>query len=92
MLATGQVVKVGAARAQRYLLPRDIAGIGKQVLVHQVQPSGDLQRLGTLYPLVGGGFWMEEDDKVHGQSAYHDSIPWFLMDTRPQGFLGRAFM
>ena len=56
-----------------------------------MQPSGELQRFGTLYPLAGGGFWMEEDDKAHGQSAFHASLPWFLMDTRPQGFLGRAF-
>jgi hypothetical protein len=91
LLASGQVVKVGAARAQRYLLPRDVSGVGRQVLVHQVQPGGDLQRFGTLFPLAGGGFWMEEDDKAHGQSAFHASLPWFLMDTRPQGFLGRAF-
>ncbi len=34
---------------------------------------------------------MEQADKAHGQSAFHPSLPWFLMDTRPQGFLGRAF-
>ena len=91
LMASGQVVKVGAARAQRYLLPRDVPGVGKQVFIHQVLPSGELQRLGMLYPLAGAGFWMEEDDKAHGQSAFHASLPWFLMDTRPQGFLGRAF-
>lgn len=92
LLATGQVVKVGAARAQRYLLSRDVPGVGRQVLIHQVQPGGELQVFGTLYPLIGGGFWMEEADKSHGQSAFHPSLPWFLMDTRPQGFLGRAFV
>ena len=91
LLASGQVVKVGAARAQRYLLPRDVPGVGRQVAIHQVQPSGEVQRFGTLYPLVGGGFWMDEADKDHGQSEFHPSLPWFLMDTRPQGFLGRAF-
>jgi hypothetical protein len=90
LLASGQVVKVGAARAQRYLLPREVVGVGRQVVVHQVLPSGTAQRLGTLYPLVGGGFWMDECDKVHGQSAFYASLPWFLWDMRPQGFLGRA--
>jgi hypothetical protein len=56
-----------------------------------VLPSGELQNFGTLYPLAGGGFWMEEVDKAHGRSEFHLSLPWFLMDTRPQGFLGRAF-
>lgn len=91
LLASAQVVKVGAARAQRYVLPRDVPGVGRQVLIHQVQPDGELQAFGTLYPLVGGGFWMDEVDHTHGQSAFHPSLPWFLMDTRPQGFLGRAF-
>jgi len=91
LLASSQVVKVGAARAQRYLLPRDVPGVGHQVLIHQVQLGGELQVFGMLYPLVGGGFWMEEADKIHGQSAFHPNLPWFLMDTRPQGFLGRAF-
>jgi hypothetical protein len=91
LLALGQVVKVGAARAQRYLLPRDVPGVGRQMLIHQVQPHGELQRFGTLYPLAGGGFWMDEEDKVHGRSEFHASLPWFLMDTRPQGFLGHGF-
>ena len=91
LLALGQVVKVGAARAQRYLLPRDVPGVGRQVLIHQVQPDGELQRFGTLHPLAGGGFWMEEADKAHGRSEFHPSLPWFLMDARPQGFLGRSF-
>lgn len=91
LLASGQLVKVGAARAQRYLLPRDVTGVGRQLSIHQVPASGEPQRLGTLYPLVGGGFWMDEVDKDHGQSAFHPSLPWFLMDTRPQGFMGRAF-
>jgi len=77
LVASGQVVKVGAARAQRYLLPRDVLGVGLQVLIHQVLPDGELQRFGTLYPLAGGGFWMEEADKAHGQSEFHPSLPWF---------------
>ena len=91
LLASGAVVKVGAARAQRYLLPRDVPGVGRQVLIHQVLLSGELQNFGTLYPLPGGGFWMDEADKAHGRSEFHPSLPWFLMDTRPQGFMGRAF-
>lgn len=92
LLSSGQVVKVGAARTQRYLLLRDVPGVGSQVLIHQVHSDGEVQRFGTLYPLADGGFWVEEADKSHGQSAFHPSLPWFLMDTRPQGFWGRAFV
>lgn len=92
LLADGTLVAVGSARARRYLLPRDVPGVGRQVPIHAVQPGGAVQFFGTLYPLAGDGFWMEEADRTHGQSARHDSLPWFLYDMRPQGFLGRGFV
>lgn len=92
LLADGTLVAVGAARARRYLLPREVPGVGRQVPIHAVQPGGAVQFFGTLYPLAGDGFWMEEADREHGQSARHDSLPWFLYDMRPQGFLGRGFV
>lgn len=92
LLADGQMVAVGSARARRYLLLRDVPGVGRQVPVHAVQPDGSVQFFGTLYPLAPEGFWMDEADREHGQSARHDSLPWFLYDMRPQGFLGRGFV
>ncbi len=92
LVADGSLVAVGSARARRYLLPRDVPGVGRQVPIHAVQPDGNVQFFGTLYPLAGEGFWMEEADREHGQSARHDSLPWFLHDMRPQGFLGRGFL
>jgi hypothetical protein len=92
LVAGGEVVPVGAARARRYLLPREVEGVGRQVPIHAVTPQGELRPFGTLHPLAGGGFWMDEADKAHGRSAFHDSLPWFLYDMRPQGFLGRGFV
>ena len=91
-IASGQLVAVGAARARRYLLPREVEGVGRQVLIHEVTPQGGLNLFGTLHAVVGGGYWMDEADKAHGSSAFHDSLPWFLFDMRPQGFMGRAFV
>ena len=91
LTASGQLIAVGAARARRYLLPREIEGVGRQVPIHEATPDGRLRPFGTLYPLAGGGFWMDEADKAHGSSAFHESLPWFLYDMRPQGFLGRGF-
>jgi len=92
LLADGTLIAIGQARARRYLLPRDIPGVGRQVPIHAVQPDGSLRFFGTLYPLAGDGFWMDEADREHGQSAQHPSLPWFLYDMRPQGFLGRGFV
>lgn len=88
LLRSGQVIKVGAARSQRYLLPRHIEGVGSSVPIRELDEHGHSRPFGTLVPLAGGRFWMEED---HGTSAVHDDLPWFLYDLRPQGFLGRGF-
>lgn len=92
LLASGQLVAVGAARARCYLLPREVDGVGRQVPIHAVTPQGELHPFGTLHPLASGGFWMDETDKAHGHSAFHNSLPWFLYDMRPQGFLGHSFV
>ena len=91
LVASDRLIAVGAARGRRYLLPREVDGVGRLVPIHEVTPEGTLRPFGTLYPLSGGGFWMDEADKAHGSSAFHDSLPWFLYDMRPQGFLGRGF-
>ena len=91
-IAVGRLLRVGPESARHLLLPREVPGVGQQVPIHQVLANGQIEPLGTLIPLARNGFWMEEVDTQHGQSAAHDSLPWFLTDTRPQGFLGRAFV
>ena len=88
LIQSGQVCKVGAARAQRYVLPRAVPGVGSQVPVMRVDAQGKASPFARLTPLVGGAFWVEEAD---GVSAQHGGLPWFLDDMRPQGFMGRTF-
>ena len=88
LLADGTVVAVGSARARRYLLPREVPGVGRQVPIHAVQPGGAVQFFGTLYPLAGDGFWMEEADREHGQSAEHRDQAAQHVKLLAPGFLG----
>ncbi len=88
LLRSGQVLRVGAARSQRYLLPRTIDGVGNEVPMMQVDTEGRASPFGRMVPLPGGRFWVEEAD---GLSELHEGLPWFLQDMRPQGFMGRAF-
>jgi len=88
LLQSDQVRKVGAARAQRYLLPRSVRGVGNDVLLMRVDVHGRPGPFGRMVPLHGGAFWVDEED---GVSELHDSLPWFLADMRPQGFMGRNF-
>ena len=88
LLQSGQVRKVGTARSQRYLLPRRVQGVGDEVLLMRVDTHGRPGPFGRMVPLHGGAFWVDEED---GVSELHDSLPWFLSDMRPQGFMGRNF-
>jgi hypothetical protein len=88
LVQAGQVQKVGAARSQRYLLPRTVAGVGREVPVMRVNEQGQASPFAHLVPLQGGAIWVDEAD---GLSQQHGGLPWFLDDMRPQGFMGRTF-
>lgn len=88
LLRSGQVLRVGSARSQRYLLPRPIEGVGREVPMMRVDSEGRASPFGRMVPLPGGRFWVDETD---GLSELHDGLPWFLQDMRPQGFMGRTF-
>ncbi|MBX9834452.1 MAG: type II toxin-antitoxin system HipA family toxin YjjJ [Burkholderiaceae bacterium] len=88
LIHAGQVQKVGAARSQRYVLPRTVPGVGNEVLVMQIDARGHPSSFARLVPLEGGAFWVDE---VGGEHRRHDGLPWFLDDMRPQGFMGRTF-
>ncbi|MDO9200243.1 MAG: type II toxin-antitoxin system HipA family toxin YjjJ [Hydrogenophaga sp.] len=88
LVRSGQVLKVGAARSQRYLLPRHIDGVGAEVPMMRVDAQGRVSPFGRMVPLPGGRFWVDEAD---GLSQLHAGLPWFLNDMRPQGFMGRTF-
>ena len=88
LIRSGEVRKVGAARAQRYVLPRTLAGVGREVPIMRVDGQGTASPFGRMLLLEGGAVWMEEAD---GISQRHGGLPWFLDDMRPQGFMGRTF-
>ena len=88
LIQSGEVRKVGAARSQRYIVPRVVAGVGREVPVMRVDAQGRAAPFGRMVPLEGGAFWVDEAD---GVSARHGGLPWFLDDMRPQGFMGRTF-
>jgi hypothetical protein len=90
LLASGEVLRIGRARSQAYVMPRAVEGIGGTPLVPvmRVDARGDVAPFATLIPVTGNRYWVEEED---GPSALHAALPWFIADMRPQGFLGPAF-
>ncbi len=88
LIQSGQVLKVGSTRLQRYVVPRTVSGVGQAVSVMRVDAHGQASTFARMALLEGEGVWMDE---ATGVSRKHDGLPWFLDDMRPQGFMGRTF-
>ena len=82
-----EVIKTGQRKSTRYLLRDPSRGFG-EVPVYRVDAQGKVQELGTLAPVRPDGFVFTKTD---GVQTYTEGIPWWLLDMRPQGFLGRAY-
>jgi hypothetical protein len=88
LIQSGDVQKVGAARKQRYVLPRTVRDVGRSIPVMRIDAQGQPSPFARLVPLASGAVWVDEED---GLSKRFDGLPWFLDDMRPQGFMGRTF-
>jgi HipA-like C-terminal domain len=81
------IVRIGAARSIQYALRDTRRGLSEWP-VYRVGTDGRLLRLGLLVPVCPEGFVMQQAD---GVSRHSEGLPWWLLDMRPQGFLGRAY-
>jgi DNA-binding transcriptional ArsR family regulator len=81
------VIKTGQRKSTRYLLRDKSRGFG-DVPVYRVDAQGKVRELGTLAPVRPDGFVFTQAD---GVQIHSEGLPWWLLDMRPQGFLGRAY-
>lgn len=81
------IVRIGSGRSIQYALRDKGRGI-EDIPIYRVAKDGTLRRLGILVPVRPDGFVMRQED---GQTLYSASLPWWLLDMRPQGFLGRVY-
>lgn len=82
-----EVLRVGTGASIQYVIRDYLRGFGP-VPVCRVSDAGQIMELGTLVPVRPDGFVMVQAD---GLAVYSDSLPWWMLDMRPQGFLGRAY-
>src|SRR5574344_285151 len=80
-------LKTGNARATRYYLRRPVHG-QSWWLVYRVTAQGEAELFATLYSVYPQGFAYLLHERM--EWAYTDSLPWWIDDMRPQGFIGRA--
>ena len=88
MAAMGaDVVRVRNARSIQYALRDTVRGL-VDIPVYRVDTDGKIKRLGLLIPVRDDGFVMQQEN---GTTLHSQGIPWWLLDMRPQGFMGRAY-
>lgn len=81
------IVRIGSGSAIQYALCDYSRGFG-HAPIYRVTEEGIIKHLGDLIPVYPDGFVMKQAD---GVNCFSDSIPWWLYDMRPQGYLGRAY-
>lgn len=84
-----QIAILGRGRATRYALRRTIRELPMELPIHRITTDGRTQEIGYLIA-VEGGYWFE-DTRHPRSSELFASLPWFLADMRPQGFLGHGY-
>ena len=77
------IVRFGGHRSIQYALRR-----GQNIPVYRVSAEGQTRKLGSLIPVHPEGYIMAQED---GALLHHEGIPFWLYDTIPNGYLGRAY-
>lgn len=95
LLRTGEVVKVGRARATRYALRRPVYGLPgmEPVPVYEIDENGEAHLRGRLTPIHPEGVVVDGEiipllKKMSGE--VFSGLPYYLEYLRPEGFLGRT--
>jgi hypothetical protein len=92
--AAMEVTRLGRGPGTRYARTRPVFGTRMSLSLFEVDEAGVLEQVATLQSLAGGGyvvrpagarFWLLGDSG----SGVFDSLPYFLYDLRPSGFIGR---
>lgn len=92
-----RVIRIGNARAARYVLSREIARAGHAWPLYRIDAYGHAETLGELRAVHGDGFHFQSARPLPAflggdfANGLFPGLPWFLDDQRPQGFLGRTF-
>jgi hypothetical protein len=91
------LVRIGKAQRTLYARRRNIGRVGSQWPLYKIDSLARPELLGTLYSLEAGQWWIDFKQAAPVLAAgdfsdgLYPDLPWFLIDARPQGFLGRQF-
>ena len=82
------ILKIGKGKATRYALLREVGG-KSSFPIYRIDEYGKASHAATLYPVWPGDNCAVENRDGDWQNF--DGMPWYLLDMRPQGFIGRLW-
>lgn len=83
-----RVARLGRTRAVMYARTRTVEGIGRRAPIYRVAEDGTVRETGELRFLWERSTWLDDGASVPG---WYASLPPFVCDMAPQGYLGQAF-
>ena len=90
--AGGRVLRMGRGRATRYAALRVAFGHARSIPLFSVDELGRVSQVGTIHALASGRYQVEATASwllgLSGDGTF-SSLPYYLYDLRPAGFLGR---
>ncbi|MCC5854049.1 MAG: type II toxin-antitoxin system HipA family toxin YjjJ [Idiomarina sp.] len=95
-----QVIKAGSGRGTRWYLSRPLEHLdeARNLPIYRVSAHGRAERIANLYSVYPADTYLVEYFRPTNSDAppnmsrewtCYESLPWWLNDMRPQGFLGR---
>lgn len=90
-----RIIRVKVGRSPQYMMTRNAFGGDDRLPLFMVDPHGNDTVVGYLRPLAHGAFYLEKLPGLpsvllgdRGDGLF-PSLPYFLYDLAPQGFIGR---
>jgi hypothetical protein len=91
LISAGSVIRIGSStRGARYGLLRPIDPIGAKWPLRRIDRTGQVHMLGTLNSIAANQFYFEPESAAFAYGGVTNTLPYYLQDQRPAGFLGRA--
>jgi hypothetical protein len=90
-----RIIQFKEGRSPLYAITRNAFGGDDRLPLYRVDVSGRHVAVATIRPLAHGGYFVEPLEGMprvllgERRNGLYDSLPYFLFDLAPQGYLGR---
>ncbi len=94
-LMSANIIQFKEGRSPKYAITRNAFGGDDKLPVYMVDAHGNNTTVAHIRPLVHGGYFVESLPSMPSvllgecKNGLYGSLPYFLFDLAPQGFLGR---